>query len=169
MLIFAIRKESYKMKKLSQIIMVLLAVMVVAGCGEKKKSDDIIVKKVEEPKPQGPIKMQEYRQIKDIEWLGRDYQVEIVRLPDDSLRVVDRSSLITVSPFVFFVAMVVCSSVVALPRLPLTAIWMMTIVKLVLPRDWCLIRLRVISCISPPAFVIPRRMSISPLSSPSAT
>ena len=89
MLIFAIRKESYKMKKLSQIIMVLLAVMVVAGCGEKKKSDDIIVKKVEEPKPQGPIKMQEYRQIKDIEWLGRDYQVEIVRLPDDSLRMVE--------------------------------------------------------------------------------
>ena len=78
-----------KMKNLSQIIIALLAVFVVAGCGEKKKNDDIIVKKVEAPKLQGPIKMQEYRQTKDIQWLGKDYQVEIIRIPDDSLRMVE--------------------------------------------------------------------------------
>ena len=77
------------MKILSQIIMVFLAAFVMAGCGDKKKNDDIIVKNVEAPKLQGPIKMQEYRQTKDIQWLGRDYQVEIIRVPDDSLRMVE--------------------------------------------------------------------------------
>lgn len=77
------------MKHLSQIILIFLATFVVAGCGEKKKSDDIIVKKVETPQLQGPIKMQEYRQTKDVQWLGRDYQVEIIRIPDDSLRMVE--------------------------------------------------------------------------------
>ena len=77
------------MKNLSQIIIVLLAVVGIVGCGEKKKSDDIIVKNVEAPKPQGPIKMQEYRQTKDIQWLGKDYQVESIRIPDDSLRMVE--------------------------------------------------------------------------------
>ncbi|MBQ9215527.1 MAG: DUF4738 domain-containing protein [Prevotella sp.] len=76
------------MKMFPKLILVVLAAFAVAGCGEKKKSDDIIVKKVEEPKPQGPIRMQEYKQTKDIQWLGRDYQVEILRIPDDSLQMV---------------------------------------------------------------------------------
>jgi DNA polymerase-3 subunit alpha len=37
-----------------------------AGCGKKKQAEDIIVPKVEVAKPQGPIRMQEYKQTKDI-------------------------------------------------------------------------------------------------------
>ena len=59
-----------------------------AGCGKKKQAEDIIVPKVEVTKPQGPIRMQEYKQTKDINWLGRPYQVEVLRVPDDSLRMV---------------------------------------------------------------------------------
>ena len=68
----------------------MLAVMVlmIAGCGEKKKSDDIIARKVEDPKPQAPIRMQNYTQTKDVVWLGKNYQVEVKRFPDDSLKMV---------------------------------------------------------------------------------
>ena len=62
--------------------------MLATGCAKKKQHDDIIVKTVETPKPQGPIKMQPYNQKKDIQWLGRDYQVVIDRVADDSLRMV---------------------------------------------------------------------------------
>lgn len=76
------------MKMFPKLILVVFAILIVTGCGEKKKSDDIIVKKVEAPKPQEPIRMQELKQIKDIQWLGRDYQIEILRIPDDSLQMV---------------------------------------------------------------------------------
>jgi hypothetical protein len=59
-----------------------------AGCKQKKQSEDIIVRKTEAPKPQAPIRMQEYNQIKDIHWLDREYQVNIRRTADDSLRMV---------------------------------------------------------------------------------
>ena len=45
-------------------------------------------KKAEAPKPQAPIRMQTYTQTKDVVWLGRNYQVEVKRMPDDSLRMV---------------------------------------------------------------------------------
>ena len=63
-------------------------VLMIAGCGEKKKSDDIIARKVEDPKPQAPIRMQNYTQTKDVVWLGKNYQVEVKRFPDDSLKMV---------------------------------------------------------------------------------
>ena len=66
----------------------LIAGMLAISCGQKKKNDDIIVKRVETPKPQGPIRMQEYKQTKDIEWLHKDYQVEVRRVADDSLKMV---------------------------------------------------------------------------------
>ena len=66
----------------------LMAGMLAASCGQKKQSKDIIVKRVEAPKPQEPIRMQEYKQTKDIQWLHKDYQVEVRRVADDSLRMV---------------------------------------------------------------------------------
>ena len=75
------------MKKYELLIM-LIAGMLAISCGQKKKNDDIIVKRVETPKPQGPIRMQEYKQTKDIEWLHKDYQVEVRRVADDSLKMV---------------------------------------------------------------------------------
>ena len=66
----------------------VLTGLLTAGCSQKKQAEDIIVPKVEVQKPQGPIRMQEYKQTKDINWLGRPYQVEVLRAPDDSLRMV---------------------------------------------------------------------------------
>jgi hypothetical protein len=44
--------------------------------------------KAETPKLQAPVKMQDYRQVTDIKWLDKKYQVEVIRTPDDSLRMV---------------------------------------------------------------------------------
>ncbi|MBQ8990224.1 MAG: DUF4738 domain-containing protein [Prevotella sp.] len=74
--------------KTIRLITLLLAVLAVAGCSKKKKTEDIIVPKVEAPKPQGPVRMQSYDQTKDIEWLGKNYQVALNRVADDSLRMV---------------------------------------------------------------------------------
>ena len=63
------------MKK-TKLLILLMAGVLATSCGQKKKSNDIIVKRVETPKPQGPIRMQEYQQTKDIQWLKKDYQVE---------------------------------------------------------------------------------------------
>lgn len=65
-----------------------IAAMMLINCGEKKKSDNIIAPKVEQPKLQAPIKMQEYSQTTDVKWLDKNYQVEICRVPDDSLKMV---------------------------------------------------------------------------------
>lgn len=67
---------------------IVLGTTMLGGCKQKKQSEDIIVRKTEAPKPQAPIRMQEYNQIKDIHWLDREYQVNIRRTADDSLRMV---------------------------------------------------------------------------------
>lgn len=76
---------------MNRITLMLAAVLVtglLSGCKQKKQSEDIIVRKTEEPQHQGPIRMQEYKQVKDFKWLGKDYQADIRRMPDDSLRMV---------------------------------------------------------------------------------
>ena len=70
------------------LIFVALAGLVTAGCSEKKKTEDIIVPKAEVKAPKGPVRMQDYKQTKDIQWLGKNYQVEILRTADDSLQMV---------------------------------------------------------------------------------
>ena len=79
-------KES-KMNK--NLILALIAVpCLLASCGQKKQHDDIIVQQTETPKPQSPIRMQDYKDVKDVQWLGKQYQVEVSRTADDSLRMV---------------------------------------------------------------------------------
>ena len=79
-------KES-KMNK--NLILALIAVpCLLASCGQKKQHDDIIVQHTEAPKPQAPIRMQDYKDVKDVQWLGKEYQVEVSRTADDSLRMV---------------------------------------------------------------------------------
>ena len=74
--------------------MALVVTMAVAlgttltGCKQKKQTEDIIVRKTETPKPQAPIRMHDYNQVKDVQWLDRSYQVDIRRMADDSLRMV---------------------------------------------------------------------------------
>ena len=81
------QKILVKMKAI-RLMTVLLTVLLVASCAQKKKSNDIIVPTVETPKPKAPIRMQPYDQTKDIVWLGKNYQVAIQRVADDSLRMV---------------------------------------------------------------------------------
>ena len=75
------------MKRIQMLWLAVVAMMVI-GCGGKKKSDDIIAPKAEQPKLQAPIRMQDYAQTTNIKWLDKNYQVEIRRVPDDSLRMV---------------------------------------------------------------------------------
>ena len=76
------------MKKLVKIVFFSALAMLVAGCGEKKKHDDIIAPKVEKPKLQAPVRMQDYHQTTDVKWLNKSYQVVVNRMPDDSLSMV---------------------------------------------------------------------------------
>ena len=76
------------MKRLSLMLAAVLALGLLTGCKQKKQTEDIIVHKTETPKPQAPIRMEPYNQEKDFKWLDRDYQVNISRTPDDSLRMV---------------------------------------------------------------------------------
>lgn len=76
------------MRKLVESLFWVLVALVLIGCGEKKKTEDIIVPKEEVKVPQGPVRMQSYHQTKDIKWLRGDYQVEVQRTADDSLHMV---------------------------------------------------------------------------------
>ena len=58
------------------------------ACGEKKKSTDIITQRVETVKPQGPERMQEYNDTRDVAWIGKQYKVIVHRQPGDSLAMV---------------------------------------------------------------------------------
>jgi hypothetical protein len=58
------------------------------GCKEKKQSDEIITSRVEEQKVTGPVRIQPYADSREVQWVGRSYNVEWKRTPDDSLRMV---------------------------------------------------------------------------------
>lgn len=60
----------------------------VVACSEKKKSTDIITQRVETVKPQGPERMQEYNDTRDVTWIGKQYKVTVHRQPGDSLAMV---------------------------------------------------------------------------------
>lgn len=66
-------------------IIISLAAVTFAGCGEKKQSDVIIMEKVDTPKPSVPVKMNEYHDSDVISWLGNKYTYDIRRTPCDSL------------------------------------------------------------------------------------
>ncbi len=77
------------MKKFLCVAALLGLTMVLASCGHKKKSDDIIAPKVVKVKPQAPVKMQEYKDERDVTWVeGRQYHVVVMRQPCDSLPMV---------------------------------------------------------------------------------
>jgi len=80
------------MRRIFQIMVLAVVAVSLTGCKKQKKSDVIITKKVEAPKPQAPIRMQDYTQTKDVQWLGKTYQIEVKRVADDSLRMVKDES-----------------------------------------------------------------------------
>ena len=83
--IFAVKFRIMVMKKVLFAAAVTALVLVLAACSEKKKSDDIIAERVIEVKPSGPVKMQEYDDSRDVEWIGKTYRVSVHRQPCDSL------------------------------------------------------------------------------------
>ena len=83
-----IKRELTRRSSLVVMMTVALGTAMLAGCKQKKQTEDIIVRKTEAPKPQAPIRMQDYNQVKDIKWLDREYQIDIRRTADDSLRMV---------------------------------------------------------------------------------
>ena len=62
--------------------------LITTSCGKKKQHDDIIVQETEVPQPQAPIRMQDYKDVKDVQWLGKQYHVEVSRTACDSLAMV---------------------------------------------------------------------------------
>lgn len=62
--------------------------LIITSCGKKKQHDDIIVQETEAPQPQAPIRMQDYKDVKDVQWLGKQYQIEVSRTACDSLAMV---------------------------------------------------------------------------------
>ena len=66
--------------------------LITTSCGKKKQHDDIIVQETEVPQPQAPIRMQDYKDVKDVQWLGKLYQVEVTRTASDSLAMVKDES-----------------------------------------------------------------------------
>ena len=83
-----INQLSEIMKRIALVLTAVFALGLLAGCKQKKQTEDIIVRKTEVPKPKAPIRMQEYNQVKDEKWLDREYQIDIRRVADDSLRMV---------------------------------------------------------------------------------
>ena len=67
--------------KLRTIIFAGTAALLLTNCGEKKKSDVIIVEKYEEPAPSGPIKMEAYSDSKSITWLGEKKRAQWPKIP----------------------------------------------------------------------------------------
>ena len=65
-------------------LVALAGLCLLAGCKEKKQTQDII----EAPKPQGPISMQSYSDTVAVDWLGKEYKVEVCRAACDSLPMV---------------------------------------------------------------------------------
>ena len=66
----------------------LAVVTLLAGCKEKKQTENIIAPRLEVAKPSAPIRMQPYNDQRDVLWLGKSYKVEISRTASDSLPLV---------------------------------------------------------------------------------
>jgi len=71
---------------------VAMAAFLLASCGDKKVSTDIITHKERSKAPAKPVKMQDYDHAETVEWLGKEYKISISRRAEnDSSIVVDDS------------------------------------------------------------------------------
>lgn len=76
------------MRNVQWAVLAITGLVVLAGCKEKKQSQDIIAPPLEVKKPSAPIRMQPYSDQRSVQWLGKEYKIEVKRTPDDSLRMV---------------------------------------------------------------------------------
>ena len=77
-----------KMKRVTIALSVVVAALLLGACGNKKKSEDIITQRVVTAAPQGPIRMPENTDQREVKWIGKTYQVTIHRQPADTLSLV---------------------------------------------------------------------------------
>ena len=76
------------MKRVTIALSVVVAALVLGACGNKKKSEDIITQRVVKAAPQGPIRMPENNDQRDVNWIGKTYHITIHRVPADTLSMV---------------------------------------------------------------------------------
>ncbi len=76
------------MKQILYIVSLAAVAVVLAACGEKKKSETIIAPRVVKVVPKEPIRMQPYMDEKEVSWIGKTYFVTVSRQPSDSLPMV---------------------------------------------------------------------------------
>lgn len=73
-----------------KILILLLAVLTIAGCKKKQESDDIIIRKPQLTQPKkGPTAMAGDNRQTMVKWLGTEYTVSVERHPDSTLAVCD--------------------------------------------------------------------------------
>lgn len=82
--------SNYKVMKRKNVVTVLAVIMTVAlvACGGKKKSEDVIAKRVVQTVSTTPQRMQAYTDERDVEWIGKKYHIAIHRQAADSLPMV---------------------------------------------------------------------------------
>ena len=74
------------MKQILLYTIIVVSMMMLGACKEKKQANDVIITNKYEPKKlQAPIRMAEVFQTDIVKWQGQPYQVEISRVADDSL------------------------------------------------------------------------------------
>ena len=76
------------MKRVTIALSVVVAALLLGSCGNKKKNEDIITRRVVKAAPQGPIRMPENLDQRDVSWIGKTYHVAIHRVPADTLSLV---------------------------------------------------------------------------------
>ena len=74
----------------TKIVCVALLVLTIGltACGGKKKNEDIITQRVVEVQSNEPVRMQEYHDERDVNWIGKRYRVTVDRQPCDTLPMV---------------------------------------------------------------------------------
>lgn len=73
------------MNRLKLFVVAACAGCLLVGCKEKPKSNDIIAPKPVKEVQTGPVRMQEIKQSREVDWVGSQYKIEIVRSADDQL------------------------------------------------------------------------------------
>ena len=146
-----------KTNRLCVLSMVGCMVFVIAACSQKKKSDDIIAEKIEQPKAQDPVRLQPYTDSRDVQWIGRTYHIAINRQPSDSLPMVKDE---IGHHWKCHVGTALCFTAIHSPRKTLTDTLTTTIGIQVFWKAWSLTRLTVTGWNLLPVSVIPRQTSI---------
>ena len=82
------KRNTFMNKKIQLLFIALAGVALLTACGEKKKSKDIIAPRVVESAPKEPVRMQDYTDERDVQWIGKTYHVAIHRHSSDSLPMV---------------------------------------------------------------------------------